>query len=76
MSDVAAIQNLVQKNQLKNEIAKVIVGQDAVVDQILICIFSGGHALLVGVPGLAKTLLVNTLAQALGLDFKRSSHLI
>ena len=72
MSDVAAIQNLVQKrNQLKNEIAKVIVGQDAVVDQILICIFSGGHALLVGVPGLAKTLLVNTLAQALGLDFKR-----
>jgi MoxR-like ATPase len=72
MSDVAAIQNLVQKrNHLKNEIAKVIVGQDAVVDQILICIFSGGHALLVGVPGLAKTLLVNTLAQALGLDFKR-----
>ena len=72
MSDVAAIQNLVQKrNLLKNEIAKVIVGQDAVVDQILICIFSGGHALLVGVPGLAKTLLVNTLAQALGLDFKR-----
>ncbi|MDG2433534.1 AAA family ATPase, partial [Flavobacterium sp.] len=72
MSDVAAIQNLVQKrNQLKNEIAKVIVGQDAVVDQILVCIFSGGHALLVGVPGLAKTLLVNTLAQALGLDFKR-----
>ena len=72
MSDVAAIQNLVQKrNELKKEIAKVIVGQDAVVDQILLCIFSGGHALLVGVPGLAKTLLVNTLAQALGLDFKR-----
>ncbi len=72
MSDVTAIQNLVQKrNELKNEIAKVIVGQDAVVDQILICIFSGGHTLLVGVPGLAKTLLVNTLSQALGLDFKR-----
>ncbi|OCB78059.1 AAA family ATPase [Flavobacterium crassostreae] len=72
MSDVAAIHNLVQKrNELKNEIAKIIVGQDAVVDQILLCIFSGGHALLVGVPGLAKTLLVNTLAQALGLDFKR-----
>jgi MoxR-like ATPase len=50
MSDVAAIQNLVQKrNHLKNEIAKVIVGQDAVVDQILICIFFRGHALLVGV---------------------------
>lgn len=72
MSDVAAIQNLVQKrNELKIEIAKIIVGQEAVVDQILLCIFSGGHALLVGVPGLAKTLLVNTLAQALGLDFKR-----
>ena len=72
MSDVAAIHNLVQKrNELKCEIAKIIVGQDAVVDQILLCIFSGGHALLVGVPGLAKTLMVNTLAQALGLDFKR-----
>ncbi len=72
MSDVAAIHNLVQKrNELKAEIAKIIVGQDAVVDQILLCIFSGGHALLVGVPGLAKTLLVNTLAQSLGLDFKR-----
>ncbi|MCV9926529.1 MoxR family ATPase [Flavobacterium sp. LS1R49] len=72
MSDVAAIHNLVQKrNELKTEIAKIIVGQDAVVDQILICIFSGGHALLIGVPGLAKTLLINTLSQALGLDFKR-----
>jgi MoxR-like ATPase len=72
MSDVAAIHNLVQKrNELKKEIAKVIVGQDEVVDQILICIFSGGHALLVGVPGLAKTLMVNTLSRALGLDFKR-----
>ena len=72
MSDVAAIHNLVQKrNELKKEIAKIIVGQDIVVDQILLCIFSGGHALLVGVPGLAKTLMVNTLAQALGLNFKR-----
>jgi MoxR-like ATPase len=72
MSDVAAIHYLVQKrNELKSEIAKIIVGQDAVVDQVLLCIFSGGHALLVGVPGLAKTLMVNTLAQALGLDFKR-----
>ena len=72
MSDVAAIHNLVQKrNELKTEISKIIVGQDAVIDQILLCIFSGGHALLVGVPGLAKTLLVNTLALALGLDFKR-----
>ena len=72
MSDVAAIHNLVKKrNELKSVIAKIIVGQDLVVDQILLCIFSGGHALLVGVPGLAKTLMVNTLAQALGLNFKR-----
>jgi MoxR-like ATPase len=72
MSDVTVIHNLVQKrNELKTEIAKIIVGQDAVVDQILLCIFSGGHALLIGVPGLAKTLLINTLSQALGLDFKR-----
>ena len=72
MSDVAAIQNLVQKrNELKKEISKIIVGQDVVVDQILLSIFSGGHALLVGVPGLAKTLMVNTISQALGLDFKR-----
>ncbi len=72
MSDVTAIHNLVQKRTaLKKEIAKIIVGQDAVIDQIILAIFSGGHALLVGVPGLAKTLMVNTLAQALGLDFKR-----
>ncbi|NNE31351.1 MAG: MoxR family ATPase [Winogradskyella sp.] len=72
MSDVAVIENFVQKYKaLKQEIAKVIIGQDEVVDQILISIFSGGHALLIGVPGLAKTLMVNTIAQALGLDFKR-----
>ena len=72
MSDVTAINNLVQKRlELKKEISKIIVGQDEVVDQILLSIFSGGHALLVGVPGLAKTLMVNTIAQALGLDFKR-----
>ena len=72
MSDVAAINQLVEKHkQLKQEIAKVIVGQDAVIDQILLAIFSGGHVLLVGVPGLAKTLMVNTLAQTLGLNFKR-----
>ena len=72
MSDVAAIQNLVQKQAaLKQEIAKVIIGQQEVVNQIVLSIFSGGHALLVGVPGLAKTLMVNTISQALGLDFKR-----
>jgi MoxR-like ATPase len=56
---------------LKTEIAKVIVGQDDVVDAVLTCIFSNGHCLLVGVPGLAKTLLVNTLSDALGLTFSR-----
>ena len=72
MSDVAAIEQFVNKYQdLKREIAKVIVGQEEVVNQILISIFSGGHALLIGVPGLAKTLMVNTIAQALGLDVKR-----
>lgn len=72
MSDVAAVNQLVERyKELKQEVAKVIVGQDDVVNQILISIFSGGHALLIGVPGLAKTLMVNTIAQALGLDFKR-----
>ncbi len=72
MSDVTAVEQLVKKyNALKAEISKVIIGQDQVVNQILISIFSGGHSLLVGVPGLAKTLMVNTIAQALGLDFKR-----
>ncbi|QFZ55035.1 MoxR family ATPase [Oceanihabitans sp. IOP_32] len=72
MSDVAALKEFVaQYGDLKTEIAKTIIGQDEVINQILISIFSGGHALLVGVPGLAKTLMVNTIAQALGLDFKR-----
>ena len=72
MSDVAAVEQLVKKfKQLKLEISKIIVGQDQVIDQILISIFSGGHSLLIGVPGLAKTLMVNTIAQALGLNFKR-----
>jgi len=72
MSDVAAVENLVQKHQaLKNEIAKVIVGQEEVINQILLSIYAGGHSLLIGVPGLAKTLMVNTIAKALGLDFKR-----
>lgn len=54
-----------------NEIQKVIVGQDEVIRQVIIAILSGGHGLLVGVPGLAKTLLVNTIAQILGLEYKR-----
>lgn len=72
MSDVTAIEQLVKKQrELKAEIAKVIIGQNEVVDEIVLSIFSGGHALLVGVPGLAKTLMVNTISQALGLNFKR-----
>lgn len=58
-------------NDLKAEIAKVIVGQEEVINQLLITIFSLGHCLLVGVPGLAKTLLVNTIAKTLGLSFNR-----
>lgn len=72
MSDVEAVKNLVKRHQqLRQEIAKRIVGQQEVVDQILLSVFSGGHSLLIGVPGLAKTLMVNTIAQALGLNFKR-----
>ena len=72
MSDVAAAKKLVIKYQeLKAEIAKVIVGQDDAVDYVLLSIFVGGHSLLIGVPGLAKTLLVSTVAKTLGLDFKR-----
>ncbi len=72
MSDVAAIENLVKKHaQLKAEIAKVIVGQHDAIDHVLLSILCGGHSLLVGVPGLAKTLLINTVAASLGLDFKR-----
>ena len=72
MSDVAAVKNLVTRHQhLKQEISKRIVGQEKVIDQILLSIFSGGHSLLIGVPGLAKTLMVNTIAEALGLHFKR-----
>jgi len=56
---------------LKSEIGKVIVGQDEVVSTVLISLFSNGHSLLVGVPGLAKTLLVSTISQVLDLDFKR-----
>lgn len=60
-----------QFTTLKNEIAKVIVGQDQVVKELILSIFCKGHVLLVGVPGLAKTLLVKTISEALGLDFSR-----
>jgi MoxR-like ATPase len=72
MSDVVAIDSLVEKHgSLTKEISKVIVGQREVVDQILLSVYTGGHSLLIGVPGLAKTLMVHTIAQTLGLDFKR-----
>ena len=71
-SDVKAIDAFVEVfKRFKLEISRVIVGQDDVVDQVLISIFSKGHCLLVGVPGLAKTLLVQTIADCLGLRFNR-----
>ena len=60
-----------QFTSLKNEISKVIVGQDQVVEELILSIFCKGHVLLVGVPGLAKTLLVKTISEALGLNFSR-----
>jgi MoxR-like ATPase len=72
MSDVNAIDNLAIKFQdLKIEIGKVIIGQDQAVTNVLLSVICGGHSLLIGVPGLAKTLLVNTVSDALGLEFKR-----
>ena len=72
MSDVQGIKDFQQSYEnFRQEIAKVIVGQDAVIKNVLISIFSGGHCLLVGVPGLAKTLLVQTISEVLGLDFNR-----
>ena len=65
-------QNLVKKlPDLKAEISKVIIGQSEVIDEILISFLAGGHCLLEGVPGLAKTLMVKTLAEALAMQFKR-----
>ncbi len=71
-SDAEALDHLSEKyNNLTNEIGKVIVGQDDVIKNILISIFSQGHCLLIGVPGLAKTLLVNTIGKSLGLKYNR-----
>jgi len=71
-SDVEAADALNKAyQQLRSEIGKVIIGQDEVIKFVLISVFSNGHCLLVGVPGLAKTLLVQTVAQVLDLDFKR-----
>ena len=70
--DLQAVQNLrTARAAIKAELAKVIVGQEQVIDEILIAIFTRSHALLVGVPGLAKTLMISSLAQTLHLSFKR-----
>jgi len=72
MNDVEAVKELTAKYAaMRSEIGKVIIGQQSVVDELLITIFSRGHCLIVGVPGLAKTMLVNTIAQTLGLSFNR-----
>ncbi len=71
-SDVEAVDGLAKKyKELRQEIGKVIIGQHDVVQAVLISLFSNGHSLLVGVPGLAKTLLVSTISEVLDLDFKR-----
>jgi len=71
-SDVEAIDNLGKKyRELSEEVKKIIVGQDDIIEDVLISIFSRGHCLIIGVPGLAKTLLVNTIAQTLGLSYNR-----
>jgi MoxR-like ATPase len=71
-SDTQAIERLHESfGQLRRELGKVIVGQEAVIEQLLVALLAGGHCLLVGVPGLAKTLLVRSLAECLSLQFSR-----
>ena len=72
MSEVEQLNILIERcNILKKEIGKVIIGQEDIINKVLISIFSSGHCLLVGVPGLAKTLLVNTISKVLGLSYNR-----
>ncbi len=71
-SDLQAVQQLNQaRERINTELRKAIVGQDEVIDHLLTALFSGGHVLLVGVPGLAKTLLISSLAKVLDLEFNR-----
>ncbi|HMF59532.1 MAG TPA: AAA family ATPase, partial [Vicinamibacterales bacterium] len=72
-TDIAAAADRVARGrqQILTEIRKVIVGQDEVIDQVLMALFTGGHCLITGVPGLAKTLLIKTVARILDLSFKR-----
>src|SRR3989441_6361486 len=70
--ELAAVERLQKAyHNMKVELGKVIVGQEAVIEELLIALFCKGHALLVGVPGLAKTLLISTLSRTLGLSFNR-----
>jgi len=70
--DVAAVDQLGKKYQaLKTELGKVIIGQEQVIEELAICLFARGHGLLMGVPGLAKTLLVSSIAETMDLDFNR-----
>jgi MoxR-like ATPase len=71
-NDVELVENLHKSiKQVKSEISKIIVGQEKIIDDLLVSLFSRGHCLLIGVPGLAKTLLIKTLAEVLDLDFSR-----
>jgi MoxR-like ATPase len=71
-NSAVAVDNLLSKlSQLKKEIQKIIIGQDQILDEILVALLAGGHCLLEGVPGLAKTLMVRTMSQALHLSFRR-----
>ncbi|MCA9257275.1 MAG: AAA family ATPase, partial [Phycisphaerales bacterium] len=70
--DVAAAQQIAESyRRLREELHKVIVGQDDVIEQLLISLFAGGHCILEGVPGLAKTMMISTLARTMSLGFNR-----
>jgi MoxR-like ATPase len=70
--DLEAVEKLNEaRNKIKNEIKKVIIGQDRVIDELLIALLSNGHCLLIGVPGLAKTLMISTISRILDLKFNR-----
>src|SRR5258708_9014625 len=71
VASVSAEKVAAGRDRILTELRKIIVGQDDVVDQVLIALFTGGHCLITGVPGLAKTLLIKTIADILDLDFKR-----
>src|SRR5689334_24349561 len=71
-NDMEAVRKLKDAfNEIKRQLTRVIVGQDQVIEELLIALFSRGHCILEGVPGLAKTLMISTLARCLSLDFSR-----